>query len=59
MTSFLRSVAYVLRLLGQTVAYARSSRRAGLVVVVLATPVVLLVAAVAGITSPFVVYPFI
>ncbi|MCU1496462.1 MAG: hypothetical protein JWM47_415 [Acidimicrobiales bacterium] len=55
----MRTVVYLARLSGQSVAYAFSARRPMLLLVLLLAPVLVVLALLAGVTSPFLVYPFV
>ncbi len=57
--TLLRSVAYVLRLLIQSIGYAGHHRQGMLLLVILLAPIILLISAIVGLATPLVVYPFL
>ena len=55
----MRSVAYLLRVVGQGLRYSLASRRLMLWVLIVVAPVLVALAMVAGAAAPFAVYPFL
>lgn len=55
----MRTAAYLLRVLAQSVRYALATRKIMLLVILLLAPVLVLLAMAIGVTSPFLVYPFV
>ncbi|MFN8017995.1 MAG: hypothetical protein U0P45_07710 [Acidimicrobiales bacterium] len=53
------TVRYLLVLVGQSIGYAWSSRRLTLVLLLLIAPLAVALAIAIGVSSPFLVYPFI